>query len=282
MRALIAIAVVLCAGTLPAAVLAQEIEGEPCGNTPTGGVIYCTLAKDGTVIRTSVDPGLHGANSVARSVITTTKYVSYEKLVAQPGGGFCVTTGYHEEGVTPTDALDDAPGAHTGGNGFNNFLDIPACPVQPRPPGLPAPVETAAMVADRVWAAIPLPSPAPRIAPGRAITGKLAYLETGGEINHIYNRDTVFGPLKIDATGTYSVDWGDGTTTGPHSFEGKPWPDGKITHEYSDVGLYNVVVTEKWAANWSLDGQSGMLRTLQTAGSINSFPVQQIQAVIVR
>ncbi|MCA1694678.1 MAG: hypothetical protein LC749_08070 [Actinobacteria bacterium] len=68
----------------------------------------------------------------------------------------------------------------------------------------------------------------------------------------------------------------------PQDFEGKPWPDGQITHDYLKVGNYNVVVTEKWTANWQLDGESGTLRTLQTTGRIDNFPVQQIQAVIGR
>jgi hypothetical protein len=92
----------------------------------------------------------------------------------------------------------------------------------------------------------------------------------------------MFGPLEINATGSYTIDWGDGTTTGAHAFEGRPWPDGKITHQYTKIGTYSVVVTEKWTAHWSLGGQSGTLRTLQTSGRIDNFPVQQIQAVIGR
>jgi hypothetical protein len=84
------------------------------------------------------------------------------------------------------------------------------------------------------------------------------------------------------ASGSYTVDWGDGTSTGPHKFEGKAWPDGRITHDYIDVGSYNIVVTEKWTANWSLGGESGTLRTLQTTGRIDNFPVEQLQAVIGR
>jgi hypothetical protein len=282
MRTLVAIAIVLCANSLPEAALAQQFVGEPCGNTPTGGVIYCTLGKDGAVVRTVYDAPTPGAKSVARPVVSTTKYVPYDRLVTQPDGGFCVTTGYHEEGVTPTDSLDDAPGAHVGGNGFNNFFDIPRCPAQPRPPGVPVATETAAMVAARVWAEIPLPSPDPKIAPGRAITGKPAFLETRGYISHTHRRDTLFGPLEIQAVGTYTVDWGDGTRTGPHSIEGKAWPNGQISHEYLIAGTYNVVVTENWTANWRLDGESGVLRTLQTTGRINNFPVEQIQAVIGR
>jgi hypothetical protein len=138
------------------------------------------------------------------------------------------------------------------------------------------------MIAARYWEDIPLPKPFPSIAPGRAITGKLAYLETRGELGHTYGNATVLGPLEIVAHGSYTIDWGDGTTTGPHSFEGAPWPDGQITHEYVNVGSYNVVVTEKWTATWWLGGENGNLRALHTTGRIDNFPVQQIQAVIGR
>jgi len=98
----------------------------------------------------------------------------------------------------------------------------------------------------------------------------------------VYTNSTIFGLLEISATGTYTVDWGDGTSTGPHNFEGKPWPDGRITHDYLNVGSYDIVVTERWTANWRIGGNSGVLRALQTTGRIDDFPVQQIQAVIGR
>ena len=82
------------------------------------------------------------------------------------------------------------------------------------------------------------------------------------------------------ATGKYYVDWGDGTTTGPHSVEGGPWPDGQITHEYIHIGAYDVVVTERWTATWSFGSESGTLDELRTVGRIDDFPVQQIQAVV--
>ena len=122
----------------------------------------------------------------------------------------------------------------------------------------------------------------PAIAPGRAITGKPAYLETKGQVRHTYTNDTTFGPLAIHAKGSYTVDWGDGVVTGPYESEGAPWPSGQITHEYLHVGAYDVVVTERWTATWSLNGKSGVLRTLQTSGRIDDFAVEQIQAVIVR
>lgn len=138
------------------------------------------------------------------------------------------------------------------------------------------------MVARRHWEDISLPVPRPSIAPGRAITGKLAYLETNGEIRHVYTNSTVFGPLEMVAIGSYIVNWGDGKTSGPHTLEGKPWPDGQITHEYETVNKYDIVVTEHWTATWRLGGHSGVLRTMQTSGRIDDFPVEQIQAVIGR
>jgi hypothetical protein len=139
------------------------------------------------------------------------------------------------------------------------------------------------MIAMRYWEQVPLPKPAPYVAPGRAITGKAAFLETHGTVSRTYtNSTTLYGQLVIVASGSYEVNWGDGTITGPHAFEGSAWPDGRIVHDYVDIGSYDIVVTERWNATWSLGGQGGVLRTLQTSGRIDDFPVQQIQAVIGR
>jgi hypothetical protein len=139
------------------------------------------------------------------------------------------------------------------------------------------------MIAMRYWEQVPLPKPDPYIAPGRGVTGKTAYLETRGKVAETYtNPSTIYGELVIVATGFYEVDWGDGTVTKPHAFEGDDWPDGRITHVYTNVGSYDIVVTERWKATWSLGGERGQLRTLGTSGRINDFPVEQIQAVIGR
>ncbi len=228
------------------------------------------------------------SGSRSDTVASTKKYVPYNRLTTGADGQPCATTGYVEEGSTPGDELlgvDPNPlesNVPVTGN-YNSILETYApCPESPRAAGAAAPVETRAMVAARYWERVPLPKPQPRIAPGRAITGKLAYLETRGETAHTYTNDTVFGPLEIVAKGSYTVNWGDGDTTGPHAFEGKPWPEGRITHDYVHVGHYDVVVTERWTATWQLGGESGVLRTLQTTGRIDDFPVEQIQAVVRR
>ena len=138
------------------------------------------------------------------------------------------------------------------------------------------------VIAIRAWQDIPLPKPNPHIAPGWAITGKYAYLETRGERQHTYTTDTPLGPLTLEATGRYYVDWGDGTTDGPYSVEGRPWPDGEITHTYIDVGTYDVVVTQEWSSTWSIGPFGGTLGGLRTEGTIPDFRVEQIQVVVGR
>jgi len=159
----------------------------------------------------------------------------------------------------------------------------PRCPAGPSTDPVGGAAETPRTYAVRYWQDIPLPDPHPYIAPGRAITGLFAYLETRGTTTHTYSEpNTPFGPLTIVATGRYYVDWGDGTHTGPHAAEGGPWPDGDIKHGYIHVGAYDVVVTERWTATWNFGEQSGTLDELRTVGRIEDFPVQQIQAVVLR
>ncbi len=159
---------------------------------------------------------------------------------------------------------------------WEEFLtDGHLCPNQP---GLPA--VDPRVLAIGFWQDIPLPKPAPSIAPGWGITGKAAYLETHGERQHEYARDTPFGPLTLAATGRYHVDWGDGETTGPYDVEGGAWPDGQITHTYINTGHYNLVVTEEWTSTWHLGDESGDLDGLATEGTLDNFRVEQIQAVV--
>ena len=271
---------------------------DPCHDHESGTAVLCDPFKSSSGSssgsqRATYSP-IVGTNTASSSPGKTTSnastkiYVPYNRLSTGPDGQPCATTGYVEMGQTPPDErlLVDPNPRETNipiyGSDLKILEDYPPCPAAPLAPGQPAPVETRSMVAARIWELLPLTKPRPSIAPGRAITGKTAYLETNGNTADRYERGTVFGPLTIEARGSYTVDWGDGTTTGPHSFEGGAWPDGKITHQYIKVGTYNVVVTEKWTANWSLDGESGTLRTLQTTGRIDNFPVEQIQAVIGR
>ena len=146
-------------------------------------------------------------------------------------------------------------------------------------PGAELPQADPAVLAEVFWGEVLLPRPVPRIEPGWAMTGRLAYLETRAPTTQTFTRDTPLGPLTITATGEFLVDWGDGTRTGPHTNAGAPWPEGRITHGYTTARTVDVVVTEQWRATWALAGRTGNLTALRTEGSIEDLPVREVQAV---
>ena len=257
------------------------------GPPPSAGPNSILCSGQDTSVGSNRTPGSSGNPvtyvSSSSSSAPSVRYIPYDRLASGPDGQPCITTGYFAEGTQPNDstALDPVTQNVADIHGLAP-LEYPPCPPQSQAAGQPGPVETPSMIARRYWEQVALPQPKPVIAPGRAITGKLAYLETRGQLAETYRNNTVFGQLTIQATGSYVVAWGDGETRGPYSFEGVPWPNGRITHAYSRIGAYNIVVTQSWTATWSLGGETGVLRTLQTTGRIDNFPVEQIQAVIGR
>lgn len=161
----------------------------------------------------------------------------------------------------------------------------PACPAQAAPAGGGGlQVLDPVTLAEQFWLSIPLPVPHPSIPPGYAITGKTAYLVTGGTTAPPpYVEQTPLGTLTIIAKGSYYIDWGDPASpglAGPYTVEGQPYPTGVITHVYDYVGTDRVVVEERWTATWTLDGAAGTLGGLHTTGTIAAYPVRQLQAVI--
>lgn len=138
----------------------------------------------------------------------------------------------------------------------------------------------------RFVATVPMPAPEPHIAPGRAITGLGAYLETG------VDQDTV-GPIVVDVLAgrvtiepratVAEVDWGDGSE--PRTYQGQagPWPDGEVVYVYAERGRVDVGVVQRWDAHWSYEGllgsRSGVVAGLWSYGEIVDFPVNEIQAV---
>lgn len=150
----------------------------------------------------------------------------------------------------------------------------PLCAGQSRPPATPS------TLAREVIEHIDLPAPSIEIDPGFAITGMKAYLETNGTLHpDTYVRPTPLGDISVDADGEYVVDWGDGTPVERYSYEGRDWPEGRITHVYTDLGRYDVVVTVEWVAHWSIGERRGTVRDLRTSGRIEDFETRQVQAV---
>jgi len=249
---------------------------QPCWLTEAG-VYICPPQVDNTY--TSQSPAI--SSTIGSAGAGTTSSVVYvpHKRISSANGAACIETVYIPQGTParPDFGLPDteqAPGAVS-----SLYDSAPPCPTAEADGGSP-PTVTALSLALSHWARVPLPRPHPRIAPGRAITGKQVYLETRGSNAYTYTSDTVFGILEIVAKGTHYVDWGDGSSSGPFTSDGAPWPEGEITHDYVSVGVVDVVVTTKWTATWRLGGGRGTLPPTETTGRIEDFPVQQIQAVI--
>lgn len=235
-----------------------------CAGGREGASIKCPYGQNATAV--TGPPAAPRASTAPSDV----RWDPYSVLGTQADGRPCWGT---ETRPVPADSPPNAGATAIRPSESGEVYDL--CP-----PATRSAQASAAAIAVRAWEDVPLPAPKPRIAPGRAITGKWAYLETRNQTRFEFRKDTLVGTLEIRATGTYKVDWGDGEASGPHSVEGKSWPDGEIRHDYISVGSYDVVVTERWTATWQLGPWSGTLRDLQTVGRIDDFPVQEIQAVV--
>ena len=140
---------------------------------------------------------------------------------------------------------------------------------------------SAAAAAAQVWRdGVHLDPPTMTVKPGWAITGKPAYLEIGGA-QTLQKPFSVFGyDIAIDATSTYDVDWGDGTTAHGLTSQGGPWPDGSISHVYERAGFNTLTVTQRWSADWSIGAanRGRILDQLVTRATL-AIESRQVQAV---
>jgi hypothetical protein len=147
-------------------------------------------------------------------------------------------------------------------------------------PGADDPDPTGAVHA--VWAdAALLPDNDVHIAPGWALTGMPAYLEVRGErtLQQSTELPAPFGDaVTFDASASYEVDWGDGTTTGPHDSSGGPHPEGDIVHTYADATEITVVVTATWTGEWAVGGRNGALPPIERQHEL-PLEIRELQSV---
>jgi len=247
-------------------VVAQTVDQPPTDRNPN----QCTNVTDGYLCPWGFVQSISGSGGSGGGSGTgsSTPVVYVDRVGIGPDGTPC----YYSVAIPA--------GPLTPGTNLGYFSGPVFAPDYPRCPARPGAAIDPRSIAAQGWVDVPLPKPKPYIAPGWGLTGKLAYLETRGELHSTFTTDTPIGPLQIDSTGSYFVDWGDGEKSGPISAEGGPWPVGQITHLYRNVGTYRVVVTEKWRANWRLGNASGVLTGQQTSGRIDDFRVEQIQVVV--
>ena len=207
------------------------------------------------------------------------RYVVPRSYLANGSDGEACVATERRRRDSPITPGEQGGNAFVGGAGGGGGLG--AC--APADRGAEAAQPSPAQVAEAFLREVPLPLPEPRIAPdGQAITGLAALLETNGTLTHAMGDATPLGPVAVEATGAYFVDWGDGSPeAGPFAFEGEAYPSGRIFHHYDHTGRYTVTLRTRWAATWNLGGDSGTVEDLSTE---TSLPVEvfEVQAVIRR
>src|SRR5207302_6232974 len=127
-------------------------------------------------------------------------------LTDNGGGGFCIAV--QDRSTSNPDVATGVNNAyeHRWQTLVGNYLLCPGAPQAAIPPGTPgAPALPPAAVAGSFWAlhgADLLGRPAPSIAPGYALAGKLGYLETHAATTRQFPNPTPLGPLNIAARAT--------------------------------------------------------------------------------
>jgi hypothetical protein len=250
-----------------------------CYNNLFGGEINCSGSSSSAPEVPASPPKPARPSGVTTSPspdATDTNGAPLPALGTDANGNECLYYTTDSAATTPAEERTLNQLIHNLGETFG------ACPaaVVGAPGAVPAPPNPV-VYAQGFWNTTHLPVPAPSIPPGWAITGKPAYLVTDGTVAPpTYTYATPLGTLTITATGSYTINWGDGSTSGPFDTEGLPYPNGNISHTYDDVGTVTVTVDEAWTATWALDGAGGTLDQLQTQATVANFQIRQIQAVI--
>jgi hypothetical protein len=127
------------------------------------------------------------------------------------------------------------------------------------------------------------PAPELFIAPGFALPGKKAFLESDGPDQ--YTATGIAYGDQVSWTCAYTssyVDWGDGSASGRSAFfryESGEWPDGGVWHIYDEPGNVTVDVTDYWSCILSVNGtpQDVPIDSFST----NTFPIEIIELQVI-
>lgn len=135
-----------------------------------------------------------------------------------------------------------------------------------------------------VWETTVFPPPPTPLSVNRdfgALVGLPAYLEIGGDVPYRLGVPNPIGAdILVTATPRYEVDWGDGATLATRS-QGGAYPEGDLTHVYTDASTVTVTVDAYWSGTWEAGGDGGDLPELPdpTTATVD-VSVEQYQAVI--
>jgi hypothetical protein len=209
-------------GTQPLGIDVKAKQGDP-------GVTYDVAAStEGEAVDTA------GARRrTSRGGPAQVFYATFTTVETQADGQMCVRTRRR--------AYPNPVGAAAATDAQNALWRLAAASF-PLCARTPVPESTPAAQAAEFWRVVGedlLPRPAPRIAPGYMLAGKLAYLEAGTVPFATFEHPTPAGVLRIEARAEGWVDWGDGSPLdGPYDHAGGPWPDGTITHYWTTRTSY--------------------------------------------
>lgn len=152
----------------------------------------------------------------------------------------------------------------------------------------PPPMLSAEVLFDAIR--VELPKPDLVVAPGRALAGLPAWLETNRPLEFTMDGAGLArmpgGLIDVTATATFDVDWGDGTVETGFERQGVAFnaddrddPAG-IRHGYTDAGDVTITVTDHWTITF--EDQWGRSDTfVGDIATSTTLPVIQAQAVIV-
>lgn len=250
------------------AVSAGQSDG--CTDDFMTGEVVCTVIEDG---KPTIVPGHGGPGGPPVTQPTAADMLWWPVLVWEPDAGRTCVELRREvfPGAATSQRAEEAEARM-----HSLLAQWPLCTTEPGA----APASVIPFLARQYIERVGLPRPDPHIAPGYALAGKPAYLETRSTLRPPrFTAPTPAGPIEVEATGTYAVDWGDGSATETFGFEGGPWPEGRITHAYTHAGTYTVRVTTTWTATWTAGGSSGTVMGITTSATIADFEVRQLQAV---
>ncbi|MFP5308803.1 MAG: hypothetical protein ACLGIR_04400 [Actinomycetes bacterium] len=131
-----------------------------------------------------------------------------------------------------------------------------------------------------------LPRPSPSLPPGYALAGLRMYLVNDQALVHEETQDVDLGgvivPVTVTATGTWSVQWGDGTGDGPFDAPsvGYQQPGLQVTKVWTDRGRYEVRVVDTWRVTVSAPGVGTLTLPAQTLAAVPlDVEVREVQAV---
>ncbi len=258
---------VLCLAAPIATVHPASAQEASCGNSTFGSNVKC-------VNETTITTGGAGGSVQIGSSTGSTADAGHRILAygtgTDPSGQPCVTATWL---TSPTPFSD---GVRTDTASVNAAIAATGNPPCPGTAG-PSPLD---IVLSHLSEHGP-PDPEPSVPSGYGITGLEAIIVTDTTPTTWRDgiHDTLFGPLALTGTAAISVDWGDGTTTGPHDQPGRPFPDFNIWHVYTDLAVVDIEVTYTWTIRWSFGTASGTV-VLTRRGTVENFEIVDVQSVV--